>query len=175
VVVVGGTAVKLLVDDHQRAQQRREHERAELRSVLDEATRSYMGVKRARRLLRAEARSRKRSGYVVLAGPYDEQMRVINDHQLELETLAARLKTTAVRSGLRKEVCEMEDYLQGLVKEFERRRPTFSGRPACCDLTLLPGLEAFLGTSEIAFDKFSERFHKLEDELRADLRATYER
>src|ERR1700742_3599954 len=65
-VSVIGVIAKLLTDAYQRAgvaaeraaerdRGLREHNRAELAAVLDDATAAYNGVKRARRLLRAEA------------------------------------------------------------------------------------------------------------------------
>jgi hypothetical protein len=149
------------------------HKRELLRSVLDRATTNYNGVKRARRLLRAQARQRRGLRTVVLAESYDMQLLSLNDIQLEFETMSDEVETERelfTRSQeLRTLFDDLEKYLANIVSEYEVRRPHFGTRRAI-DQCALTELRSFLDKDD--FHKFSSRFHDVQEQLRKDLAAT---
>lgn len=193
VVAVVGVAISQLTDAYQqrRSQDERkrdrdreavQHTREVLTSTLEQATATYNAIKRARRLIRALARSSTgpgRDAYAVLSGPYDAQMLTINDSQLKFEMLAddvATDVTTEKMFSTPEELIELfndlESYLGNLITEYEKCRPKFTGRPEQIDLQSLKELSKFLDR-ESSFDEFADAFRDVRTRLRADIAATY--
>jgi hypothetical protein len=149
------------------------HKQRLLRSVLDRTTSNYNGVKRARRLLRAQGRQRHGLRTVVVAEIYDLQLVSLNDIQLEFETLSDEVQTERELftrgDELRTLFDDLEEYLGRIVSEYEDARPRFGNRRTIrqCALT---ELTSFLDRDD--FHQFSSRFHAVQEQLRKDLAAT---
>lgn len=188
VVSVTGIAVAIVAGAHQqrsvvaqRAEDRdreaRANDRALLSTLLVNATATYNGAKRARRLLRAQAQDDGPAGYRIRADVYDRELTAINDRQLELESLSHHVAAAADglfadRAAVKGSLDTLEKELHRLIEEFEEVRPTFSGTPPRCEFRDLPRLDAFLNDPE-AFKRVSRPFHRLEGLLLADLRRFY--
>lgn len=179
---IAGAVITLLTSEYQRNQAEAEsrgtinriaaeYRRDVLKSTLDQATASYLGVKRSRRLMRALARSGEGQDAVVLAEPYDLHMALLNDCQLQFETLAREVETRGEMfsdaSGLNDLFDDLEKFLGRLITEYEKERPKFTGQPLQRDPHYLQRLSAFLEGSE--FGAFAKRFHDVQRTLRADL------
>jgi hypothetical protein len=160
--------------EHAQRRNRAAHRREVLDSVLERATASYNGVKRARRLLRAQAQvvSCRAGRTVVLADEYDAQMTAISDLQLEFETLlgAARTQSKIFTDvdELYNLFREMESYLGNLVTEYEKLRPRFNKSESMA-IQKFSQLTDFLRKD--GFGKFATRFHEVQRKLRNDLDA----
>jgi hypothetical protein len=137
-------------------ERRREEARQEwLRQLLARATVAYNDVKSARRLLRARAITLGEGGQeIVRLDDYDHQIDTIIKAQLQFETLADEvLDATAIPPTDARPVRDLfqslEESLQRLVREYQRERAQFSGKPATLRLDQLPHLDEFqkhLGT-----------------------------
>jgi hypothetical protein len=119
-----------------------------LKEILHSALENYNTVKKARRLLRARAITQINSSKIVLATPYDTNMDLINDAQLEFESLAKDVEISATafkdHETIHKQLCAIETYLHALVKEYETSRTNFQGNPASLELAQLQCLTKFL-------------------------------
>jgi hypothetical protein len=185
IVGFGGAVLRFLASQYQarqvdvenereRLRQAESHDRELLRSVLNRATTSYNGVKRARRLLRARARQQHRHRTFVMADAYDTQLALLNDIQLEFETLSGEVETeqtlfTGSRE-LQRLFDDLETYLGDIIAEYEIQRPRFGTRLSI-DQRALTKLTDFLDRSD--FRHFSERFHQVQEQLRKDLVARH--
>ena len=172
-IVVVSAVIAFLTSEYQRQQVAADYARDVLKSTLDRATANYNGAKRARRLLRALALSGEGDDTVVLAGPYDLHMALINDIQLEFETLAREVQTrTDIFSGPR-ELADLFDrldkYLGHLITEYEEERPCFAGEPPQKTLSQRSIFRNFWISR--GFGGFAHPFHDVQDRLRADLAA----
>jgi hypothetical protein len=178
-VVVLGAALSLLVEQNRREREAaekerdRDHERAEkqgdldrerreyreelIKATLARATASYSAVKRARRLMRARAFvERDGAGSIwVVAEPYDAQMVEINNAQLEFESLARDVKTSASLfsdvDAVKSSLDTLESYLNRIITEYESERRHFAGEPPQLELERLPRLMEFLAPKSVHF------------------------
>lgn len=117
VIVVFGGAVSLLTENFN-LQRAKSNAQNELRkSLLNQLIRSHKDTKRARRLLRA-----KKS----LAN-YDEQLEVINDTELNIESIAEEIQAASFifsnPNDLIGNLKSMTNYLRLLIEEYENVRP----------------------------------------------------
>jgi hypothetical protein len=187
VIAVIGAVVSLLMFEYQRVREvldkerelnRKNFEYREdlLKSILVRAMDAYSAVKKARRLLRARAIVKGGAPpEILLAGPYDVYLEMINDAQLKLENLARDIETSApaftAPEALEKNVWAMESYLGKLLKEYETSRRMFEGETPSLALTALPLLEEFTGPS--GDSRFKEEvvrpYHEVQRGIRADL------
>ncbi|MEI8574448.1 hypothetical protein J0667_21130 [Methylomonas sp. WH-1] len=164
--ITGGIAVQNYI-----SQQRQHEAMRELRAKCQQSlVRAYVGVKKARRELRAGlSRNAAFSAPVIDAyvprEDYIEQMGVINDLQLELEVLI--LEGNALPdlfkawSEIRKEISKMRDFLSSMITEYEE----VSRKEGHIDhlyLKNLPKLADMLhGPKDEKYrERFTEPFHK---------------
>ncbi|MET8040418.1 hypothetical protein ABZU25_06065 [Micromonospora sp. NPDC005215] len=174
VAVLGG-AVSLIYqafnrDADQRAQDvrraedlilaRREARQRYLRDLVEQ----YNAVKRARRMLRAQALVRRpgnENAPRLRAGRYDEFLQVVLDAQLSLEahSFAVRADNELFpeRGQLAMAISRAETYLRELVTEYEETMPTLEDEQALVELSALPLVASFIGPYGQAAD-FRERF-----------------
>jgi len=134
-VLVLGQVVSVIVKEHE-AQKERIAALTTLRlDLLTQLSRVYVGIKRYRRLLRAHAVTPAFDGVVdanirVRQQPYDENMRAINETELELEALWHQLQalpaSVTERETVNDGVESMKDYLRELLEQYEDTIPNFS-------------------------------------------------
>jgi hypothetical protein len=149
-----------------------------LKGILDEIGGSYILAKKTRRLLRAAAFPPLASdGHVVDARikvtDYDAHLRVLNDVQLELETIVRDIETNQKAFSKASEVSDavhaMEKYLNRVVKEYERSRGRFS-ETAEIRVADLERLSDFVRSGRNEFlSEFVEGRRRIEAAIRADL------
>jgi hypothetical protein len=137
-------------DTENRRDERQRHDEL-LRSTLDTTVSVYNRVKAERRILKAATRTS--GGARVTLDIYEKHMLILNDRQLEFEQLkklAPRVARPSLGSPRMREVLErgyvnIEEYLNGVIKEYEDKR-----HEVAADLTVgysldkLPELAAFL-------------------------------
>lgn len=117
VIVVFGGAVSLLTENYN-LQRAKSNAQNELRkSLLNQLIRSHKDTKRARRLLRA-----KKS-----LVNYDEQLEVINDTELNIESIVEEIQAASFifsnPDDLIGNLKSMTNYLRLLIEEYENVRP----------------------------------------------------
>jgi hypothetical protein len=198
VVAVVGALVSLAMTDYQLEQSRRdkdrdhqhqnnskerdiERQRSEYREDLLTATLSrtvsaYSRAKKARRLLRARFGVAPGGPGLIRLDDYDHFMEMVNDAQLELESLKGDVKTSNPAFSSANSVVtlyeSMEGYLNGLVKEYERSRHTITDSKRSIPVAQLEALSDFLGTADPA-NKFKRQvidpYHQIQEFIRADL------
>lgn len=187
VVSVIGVVVSLFTFEYQRARQladqMREVDRKNLeyreellKSTLAKTTAAYSAVKKARRLLRARAVvSESQSQPVVLRAPYDSYMDTINDAQLDIENLARDIETSAPAFTdsdlLVHELHSIDSFLNGLIEEYEKLRRTFQGQDPIKNLSEIPLLKEFMGSTKGS--QFKEQviipYHRVQKGIRDNL------
>jgi hypothetical protein len=143
-----------------------------LKSILSRTTEAYSTVKRARRLLRAQAIDwgDAAGGQLTRRKPYDLYLAMISDAQQELVNLYGEIKGKREFSDpkeLRKKLRQMKSYLGSLIGEYEKFNPTLKTLP----LANLPLLEDFTVFSKDSnFKKqFDNPFHGIQRSMRKDL------
>jgi hypothetical protein len=133
--------------DVERRRDERERKDALLRALLEETLANYHEVKRARRLLKARVWAREDGDRIDLR-VYDEHLATINDAQLNFELLKRtvnvisddRLKGTE----LDKRFGAIEEYLQTLVREYEKQRRHIAHAPDGTSIAELSALRGFV-------------------------------
>jgi hypothetical protein len=186
IVVFTGALLAFLAQEYQSRQKiavarrtaelrERDDRRSQLFSVLNRTTRAYTDLKRARRLLRAQARRRGITGAVVMRTPYDVQMMSISNTQLEIESLAAAVIDQRHLFGNPADLIalykRLDDGVAALITEYESQRPLFGPR-AVRAARHFPAMASFLGKDP--FREVSGPYHRVQSTLRADVRATRE-
>jgi hypothetical protein len=121
--------------------------------------RTFTDTKKSRRLLRAKAvislQNDDRDDFEVARDVYDEQMQIINEIQLELETIKQEVQTAIDTSSsaftdphkLRRNINSIESYLRKVVTEYEEKLKKFQGNPPSLPLSGLEVLKDFIGLS----------------------------
>lgn len=187
-VFVIGAVISLMTFEYQREceeiDKRKEWDRRKskyweelLKAILDQATESYNAVKKARRLLRAQAiipetGSRQER---VLETEYDRLMDSVNDAQLSFERLVGDVLTSKRAfeepEKLEQKLRSIERYLEQLIDEYEHKRRMFSGEPPSKELASLPRLHDFLGPSRPSGFRTQviEPYHMVQQLIRSDL------
>lgn len=93
VAVVGG----IIVQEYNRRRERKEAINEFRKTVLRNLIQAYAGAKKSRRLLRARCRLRNQqgdeAGIEIPMSVYEEQMKSLNDIELQLEMLVHELNT----------------------------------------------------------------------------------
>ena len=178
-VAVVGQAVALTVKLHNDSRRKQAAADQIRYRALDTLNHTFVSAKRIRR--RARARST-----VLSPGEASEHRRItrvqyfkcleqVNDIQLALEVLAKDIET---RAGLFKEgrgifrlVSSMEEYLNGLVDEWEHLNVPFTGQPRAVAVEQLARFADFIGpyrTSRFR-PKFVHAYYEAVELLRASL------
>jgi hypothetical protein len=161
-----GGLVAFVIGNEQRARdeakQAREQQDAALKEFLAQVTATYVGIKRARRTLRAEAGALDKTARLKMA-VYDEQMTALNEAQLEFEEFKWAVEAFANSrfdaTEVRKCFAHVEKYLNKVLKEYRDNRKSL---PLEFDPTVLGRLTGLLGDAE-AEDGFygaSKPFHR---------------
>jgi len=133
--------------EEERAQVVRESQQRHLRDLSAE----YNVVKRARRMLRAQALAfqPEETGTRVRVSKYDEFLQVVLDAQLSLETMShvvgADNELFPTHSNLIESIDVAETYLRSLITEYENFLPRVGPGEALAELTKLPVLADFIG------------------------------
>lgn len=146
-----------------------------LRTILGRATSSYAAVKKARRLLRARALRQDSNDKTILTKVYDEQMDSLNDAQLDFENLQRDVENSRPAFSQPEEIVEnlrcVDRYLGILIKEYERKRPSFTGDNSTRRVARFLLLPDFLKKSKTSlFMRYVvDPFHDVQRLLRADL------
>jgi ABC-type nickel/cobalt efflux system permease component RcnA len=154
--------------DADRLHDERERQDAALRSMVSQTLDAYNGVKRIRRILRAEG------ARTIAAGSYRENLLALNDLQLTFEYLKTEAKTmgdewlawkgptSPAQPGLNPEAeyQVIENYLNQLVKEFERNLHLVEQRRKIT-VTALVTLNSFLTDTQGFRAGVSEPIHRL--------------
>lgn len=168
-------------------------EKAEIRSefqkdILRRLIKSYTGIKKHRRLLRAKALEPPYSGGEfdpdtrVKFEAFDEQMQSINDIELEIENIRYEIKSSPglftnseeLGNGIEK---NMEKYLRDLITIYERKLGDFAGKPNLPLDDMISGKEAcpnlkdFLGSTGISgrLEYFAKMSRKVMAQMRNDI------
>ena len=146
VVLVLGALLSTVTSDYQQRHEKAEARLELLRAIMGRAAAAYNDVKRARRLLRAQAMAKEDNGTVVLADAYDEQIVGINDAQLQFETMADEIRGAfpELAESLATEFDTIEEALNSLISEYEDNRRNFTGKPLSIREESLPRLKRFL-------------------------------
>jgi hypothetical protein len=141
-------------DEWRRTQ--RDSERNLQRELRTEVVRAYHNAKKIRRLLRAKAREYLPDTVTTILhpDPYNQQMELLIDTQLEFEFFVDRVRSNpglfSGAANLLTNLEKVERYLNQLVGEYEDSRSIFSlhqGRPT---LSCFQYLEEFIGPYKLA-------------------------
>jgi len=186
VVAVVGAFVSWAMTEYQREQnskdkerdinrQRYEYREELLTSTLSRTVAAYSRTKTARRLLRARSGAAPGGPGLIRKDDYDRFMEMVNDAQLELESLKGDVKTSepAFASADSVLCCfkSMEKYLGKVVKEYEESRHTISDSKSSVDVRQLGALSDFLGPAKGSLFKSEviDPYHDVQDFIRKDL------
>ena len=175
VVAVVGAFVSWAMTEYQLAQSRYEYREELLTSTLSRAVAAYSRAKRARRLLRARSGAAPGGPGLIRLDDYDRFMEMVNDAQLELESLKGDVKTSEPAFASADSVfCffkSMEEYLGKVVKEYEMTRHTIPDSNSSVQVRQLEALSDFLGPANASLFKREviDPYHKVQDFIRKDL------
>ena len=150
VIATLGGVVSLLTQEYSRERERREALNDFRKTLLGNLVQVFRETKKARRLLRA------RRGSLQF---YDEQMALINDLQLDLETINEEIETTDQAfpgEEVKRKIATMAKYLNILVEEYERNMPKLNRETPSTSLDELKYLNDFIGSFRES--KFSKDF-----------------
>jgi len=163
IVAVGGTVISVAVFEYQRSRQRDDAERETRQSVseyrdellmqsLAKASACYSLCKKSRRILRARALVGSVEEATLCLEAYYENIEKLSEVQLDLEYLAGEISNTApafsMPDELLKDVRIVDQYLSGLIKEYEGARLVQRTSDGNLPLSSLPVLQDFLKRSE---------------------------
>lgn len=146
VTIIGG-AVALL---YKQVERRRE-ERRVLREMHAELLSAFNKAKGVRRRLRAGLGTIDSidPGMMIAAEDYKEQMELLSDAQLTFETYRKRAEGRSLwfwgGKRLAKPLGKVEEYLNSIVKEYERELSKFMGNPPAQRIANLTKLTEFIG------------------------------
>lgn len=147
VAVLGsGVSVLFQAGSHVRAaRERREKLQREIHLAL---VTGYNDAKRARRLLRARARTRRGETYIIDPSEYERQLEALSSAQLSIELATRRIelnRSAFPESGeLLRALHAVCEYLNSVVDEWEDIRSQSCDSHATLHMAQLPRLEAFL-------------------------------
>jgi hypothetical protein len=130
---------------------RQEYRYELLKTTLDDATRGYSAIKKARRLLRA--RGRKQSDRaILLTAVYDAEMDTINNGQLVFENLQRAVDNVRIAfsepDAIIGHLRSIDSYLSKLITEYENERPDFAADESRKPLSDLARMLEFLAPTE---------------------------
>ncbi|ASW53136.1 hypothetical protein [Plantactinospora sp. KBS50] len=183
-VLGGGTSLLYQALNRQADERNQRARRDEDRSIvlrearqrwLRDTIEQYQSVKRARRLLRAQALApgSRRAGPRVKVGRYDELLQVVLDAQLWLEGMVAMMRADSTlfpeNPDVTAAVVSAEEYLRTLVTEYEGFLPSTQARQED-DLEKLPVLSEFIGPYELS-QGFRHQFTRPMQRVIAELQA----
>jgi len=187
-VLILGQVISLVVTQLNLNRQRAEASTDFQREILRRLISAYVSVKKYRRLLRAKGLvppyiGEIQENTVVRLDAYDSQMQLINETELEIETIRHEVECSPTTFSDSKllvgNLKRMEDYLRDLVQLYERKLSAFSGEPPSlpiADLNLLP--ESSFALSDFVVGKgkkggfildFSESYYKVSKSIREDI------
>jgi hypothetical protein len=164
VTVIGGAIAYLYREIDRRREQRRE-----LREMHSELLEAYNSAKTVRRQLRARLGTRHsvKHNPSITASEYEEQMKLLSDAQLTFEVYSKRAKEHRLwfvrGKNLASYLETVENYLNGVVKEYQEQLSQFAGDPPMRELSELKKLSEFIGPHEKAHD-FQNCFQNPTDE-----------
>ena len=156
VIATLGGVVSLLAQEFNRDREKREALNDFRKTLLSHLVQIFREAKKARRLLRAKRDSLQF---------YDEQMAVINELQLDLETINEEIKTTKQAfpgEEAQSRISTMATYLNKLVEEYEKNMPKLNRKSPPVSLDQLEYLNDFIGPFRES--KFSQEFAHLYNE-----------
>ena len=156
VIATLGGVVSLLAQEFNRDREKREALNDFRKTLLSHLVQIFREAKKARRLLRAKRDSLQF---------YDEQMAVINELQLDLETINEEIKTTKQAfpgEEAQSRIFTMATYLNKLVEEYEKNMPKLNRKSPSVSLDQLEYLNDFIGPFRES--KFSKEFAHLYNE-----------
>jgi hypothetical protein len=145
--VVIGALLSLAYRELQRQRDETATVRELRREFLTRAIDAYNAAKKVRRLLRARARQHDQvTNMIQIRGViYDEQMQLLADAQLRLETLKHLAESDfSLFPGIATALESMEEYLGEIVKEYEEKNLSFTGQPPALPLASLGEVEEFM-------------------------------
>jgi hypothetical protein len=165
IVLFGG----IFIQEYNRTRARKDAVNELRRTILKDLSRAYSDAKGVRRILRARC---ERSANNETTPPedciplplYDEHIGTINTTQLELEIMVRELK---IIKGIFKnsneligDIKQMEEYLSGVITEYETNVKAHRGKVAIC-LSNVPRLRAMIKKTKEGsdFKRFSESYH----------------
>lgn len=152
-VAVVGQAVAFLIALHNETK-RKASEADQIRHrALDSLNQAFVATKRVRRRARARSTLVSTSGTTeqrrISRGLYFNSLEQLNDVQLKLEILAKDLETYAglFKDGLatHASVTSMEEYLNGLINEWEHSSVEFVGTPPSANVREMPRFADLIG------------------------------
>lgn len=159
-VLVVGQIVSILIESARYKRQQSEAINKFRKEILGNLIRTLTATKKARRLLRAKAvrpsPDDNRDDILIHRDIYNEQMQILNDVQLELETIKQEVKTSIDTSSnaftnpheLKRSINSIESYLRKIVNEYEEKFKDFRGDPSSMPLSELESLKDFIGFSD---------------------------
>jgi hypothetical protein len=153
--------------DEERALVLRESRQRHLRDLAAQ----YNIVKRARRMLRAQALAYRpgEAEHRVRVAKYDEFLQVILDAQLSLEAMSHVVRADdelfPVQTDLISSLGSAETYLRALVTEYETFLPSVDPDESVVDMTRLPVLADFIGPYEESADFRQQFVHPIQQAL----------
>ncbi len=143
VIVLGGHVLSIVMSkiNHEREETRAWDEQR--RAIFNALRSSFFDVKRVRRIVRATNSSADvKYPSSVLSRSYAESMEQINDIQLSLESLAREIESCQVLfkdyAKLQANVDSLEEYLNGMIGEYEHTHPVVTGEPPRINLSDTP-------------------------------------
>ena len=150
VIAILGGVVSLLTQEFNKDREKREMLNDFRMTLLSRLVQVFRETKRARRLLRAKKDS---------IQFYDEQMAIINELQLDLETINEEIETVKHAfpgKSVGNQVDRMATYLNKLVEEYEKNMPKLNRKSPSGSLKELECLNDFIGPFRES--KFSKDF-----------------
>jgi hypothetical protein len=196
-LVVAGGAVSLFYREFTdlRSQQRERQDKqqdelrekaAAIRETYGDLVQAYNTSKKSRRILHAKAlRIEEEEGQplqVVLLNEYASQLDLIMDIQLQFEFYRRHIPNNSHLfsdvATLTNRLSDMEDYLRGILREYEEALPSIHAESQFVRLEKLPRLQEFIEPDEKEqgpfFTKYVRPFEKLLLELSRMARALHE-
>jgi hypothetical protein len=187
VVAVVGAAVSWAMAEYQLEQSRRdkaaeldrqgyEYRDELLTTTLRRTVVAYTNAKKARRLLRAHIGVGTGAPGLVRVAEYDRYLEVVNDAQLDLESVKGDVRTSSPAfsnaQSIEDALKSMEQYLGHVVKEYEQHRHLVAQHSGGLQVAKLTKLSDFLARAEDA-NGFKESVinpcHAVQGAIRNDL------
>jgi hypothetical protein len=154
--------------------QRDEYRDELLTTTLRRVVIAYASAKKARRLLRAHVGTG--APGLVRVTEYDRYLEMVNDAQLDLESVKGDVKTSAAAFSNAQSIFDalesMEQYLGHVVKEYEKHRNLVEQHTGGLQLASLETLSDFLAKAEEGhgFKKsVIDPYHEVQKKIRNDL------
>ena len=147
-----------------------------LTTTLRRVVVAYSSAKKARRLLRAHVGVGTGAPALVRITEYDRYLEMVNDAQLDLESVKGDVRTSAPAfssaQSIERALESMEQYLGRVVKEYEEHRHVVEQHGAGLQLAKLTKLSDFLGSAQPGNgfkDSVIDPYHVVQGAIRNDL------